>query len=146
MKAYLEPSFLVSLYTVDANSAAAATAIRSTAGPFPLTTFCELELTNALELRVFRREITAAQARLAVADLKKDLAGGVFHPIPTPSAVYEEALRLARRHTALLGTRTLDILHVAAALKLGVPDLYTFDRRQAELARAVGLATPVRIR
>jgi predicted nucleic acid-binding protein len=143
---YLETSFLVSLYTLDANSAAAAAAMRSATGPFPLTSFCELELANAIELRIFRREITAAQAKLALADLNGDLTSGVFHSVATPSSVYEEALRQARRHTAVLGTRTLDILHVAAALKLGLQELYTFDRRQAQLARATGLATPIRIR
>ena len=108
-----------------------------------------MELANAIELRVFRREITAAQAKLALADLTGDLTRGVFHSVPTPPSVYEEALRLARRHTAALGARTLDILHVAEALKLGAAIVYTFDRRQAQLARAAraaGLAAPVRIR
>jgi len=146
LTAYLETGFLVSLYTLDANSSAASLAMRPAAGPFPLTSFGELELANAIELRVFLREITAAQAKLALADLTSDLSHGVFHSVPTPPSVYEEALRLARRHTAALGTRTLDILHLAAALKLGATALYTFDRRQAQLARAAGLATPVRIR
>jgi predicted nucleic acid-binding protein len=142
---YLETSFLVSLYTPDANSAAAIAAMRAAAGPFPLTPFGELELTDALELRVFRGEITPAQAKLSLADLAGDLARGVLHSVPAPPSVYEEALRLARRHTASLGTRTLDILHVAAALKLGLKTLCTFDRRQAQLARAAGLRTPIRI-
>jgi predicted nucleic acid-binding protein len=142
---YLETSFLVSLYTVDANSAAAITALQSAAGPFPLTSFCELELTNALELRVFRREITRSEAKLSLAAMAGDLASGVFNSVPVPPSVYEEALRLARRHSAVLGTRSLDILHVAAALKLGLKTLYTFDRQQAQLARAAGLKTPIRV-
>jgi len=146
LTSYLETSFLVSLYTLDANSAAASAVMRAATGPFPLTSFCESELTNAIELRIFRREITAAQAKLARADLEDDLTSGVFHSVPTPGSVYEEALRLARRHSAHLGTRTLDILHVAAALKLSLPAFYTFDRRQAQLARAAGLGTPIRIR
>jgi predicted nucleic acid-binding protein len=142
---YLETSFLVSLYSVDANSAAAIAAMRSVAAPFPLTSFCELEVTNALQLRVFRREITPSEAKLSLADLAADLRSGVFHSVPTPASVYEEALRLARRHTAVIGTRPLDILHVAAAITLGVRTLYTFDRRQAQLARAAGLKTPIRV-
>jgi hypothetical protein len=43
--------------------------MRSATGPSPLTSFGELELTNAIELRVFRREITAAQAKLVLAGL-----------------------------------------------------------------------------
>jgi predicted nucleic acid-binding protein len=70
---------------------------------------------------------------------------GFFRSTPTPEAIYDEAARASRRHTAARGTRTLDVLHVAAALKLGMQALYRFDRRQAQLARAAGLKTPIRI-
>jgi hypothetical protein len=142
LTAYFDTSFLVSLYTLDANSASALTAIQSAAGPFPLTSFCELELTNA----VFHREITAAHARQVLGGVSSDLASGFFGSTPTPAIVYDEAVRLSRRHTASIGNRTLDILHVAAALVLGLPAFYTFDRRQAQLAKGEGLATPIRIR
>jgi predicted nucleic acid-binding protein len=36
---------------------------------------------------------------------------------------------------------TLDTLHVASALELGAERFWTFDERQAKLARAVGLKT-----
>jgi predicted nucleic acid-binding protein len=143
---YLETSFLVSLYTRDANSAAAAACIHEAGGPFPLTSFGEVELTNAIELRLFRREITAAEERAALADVASHLASGVFSALPTPAVMYDMARQLSRKHTAALGTRTLDILHVASALVLEAKSFYTFDRKQAQLARAAGLATPVRIR
>lgn len=71
---------------------------------------------------------------------------GVFRTVEMPATVYETAHTLSRRHTAKLGARTLDILHVAMALELGAPAFYTFDRRQSRLAQAEGLVTPVRIR
>jgi predicted nucleic acid-binding protein len=145
LTAYCDTSFLVSLYTLDANSAVALTAISSLPGPYPLTSFCELEMTNAVELRVFRREITAASAKLILSAVQKDIADGFLRSIPTPAGVYAEALRLSGRHTATLGIRTLDVLHVAAALILGLTPFYTFDRRQRQLARAAGLTTPIRI-
>ncbi len=46
---------------------------------------------------------------------------------------------LARTYVAKLGTRTLDSLHVAAALELKAERFWTFDERQAKLAKAVGL-------
>jgi predicted nucleic acid-binding protein len=49
------------------------------------------------------------------------------------------SVALARKHTALLGTRTLDTLHVAAALELKSERFLTFDERQAKLAKAIGL-------
>lgn len=51
------------------------------------------------------------------------------------------ATDLARTHIARLGTRTLDSLHVAAALELKAERFWTFDDRQKKLAKAVGLKT-----
>jgi hypothetical protein len=48
-------------------------------------------------------------------------------------------MQMVRRRTPQLGTRTLDVLHVASAQKLQ-PDVFcTFDRNQEKLARAEGL-------
>jgi hypothetical protein len=54
-----------------------------------------------------------------------------------------EAERLSALHSETLGTRSLDILHVAAALVLGSSEFLTFDARQAALAKAAGLKVPV---
>ncbi|MCP5542890.1 MAG: PIN domain-containing protein [Akkermansiaceae bacterium] len=50
-----------------------------------------------------------------------------------------EAERLSATHSEKLGTRSLDILHVAAALVLGSTVFFTFDKRQAKLGKAAGL-------
>ncbi len=47
----------------------------------------------------------------------------------------------APRHGPRLGVRTLDSLHVAAALQLKAEQFWTFDARQAKLAQAEGLKT-----
>ena len=124
----------------------AATYIVKAGGPFPLTPFGETELANAIELRVFRQEVTASQAKTVLAKLASHMACGTFFAAPIPAAMYDMAQRLSRKHTATLGTRTLDILHVASALVLEAESFYTFDRRQAQLVRAVGMKTPVRSR
>jgi len=48
-------------------------------------------------------------------------------------------VNLSTRHTPTLGTRTLDLLHVAAALELGCTDFLSFDNRQRQAAQAEGL-------
>ena len=146
LSSYLDSSVLTSLYAPDAHSAAAREYLLQAAGPFLLTPFGEAELPIAIQLRVFRREITAAQAQAALERLAVHIADGVFQAAPVPLAMYDMARQLSRKHTATLGTRTLDILHVAAALVLHADSFYTFDRAQAKLARAAGLATPVHIR
>jgi predicted nucleic acid-binding protein len=143
LSSYLDSSVLASLYAPDANSASALDYLRQAAGPLLLTPFGEAELTNAIQLRVFGREIAAAQAQAALERLAAHIAGGVFQATPVPAAVYDVARQLSRKHTPTLGTRTLDILHVAAALVLRADAFYTFDRAQAKLAHAAGLATPV---
>lgn len=54
-------------------------------------------------------------------------------------AAINRASELSRRHTPTLGTRSLDVLHVACALELQLRHFLTFDERQRQLAAAVGL-------
>lgn len=63
-------------------------------------------------------------------------ASGVFRAAPLGSEVWETTVTLSRRHTAKLGVRTLDVIHVAAALVLKADIFYAFDKRQRKLARA----------
>jgi len=56
-----------------------------------------------------------------------------------PESAFDVCAGLARHHGARLGLRTLDTLHVASALELKAQRFWTFDERQAKLARAAGL-------
>jgi predicted nucleic acid-binding protein len=139
LSAYADTSFLVSLYTPDANSPEAASRMRRIALPLIITSFGELELANALQLRLFRRELPAAKTRAAYSAFRDDIAAGVFAVKPMPDEVYTEARRLSQKWTRTFGTRTLDIIHVASALTLGAAAFHTFDERQRRLAKAVKL-------
>lgn len=48
-------------------------------------------------------------------------------------------MHLSQKYSTQLASRSLDVLHVAAALSLGARRFYTFDRTQSKLARLVGL-------
>jgi predicted nucleic acid-binding protein len=105
-----------------------------------LTHLHRVELTTAWHLKVFRRELRLETVVQALADLEHDVEAGVWEPPGYDLGdVHTRAERLARRYAAALGTRSLDILHVAAALALGTSDFVTGDRRQASLAKAAGL-------
>jgi hypothetical protein len=104
-----------------------------------MTTLGELEVVNALELRVFRKEISPAQAQSSLDDFEKHLREGVFQIRGFVDGFFERASQLSRQTTAKFGTRTADLLHVAAALELGADYLYSFDLQQRKLARAVRL-------
>jgi predicted nucleic acid-binding protein len=136
---YADTSFLVSLYVLDSNSALAAARMEQVKLPILLTPFGELELTNAISLRLFRRELPASNVKAAQSLFRKDLAQGVLLLTPLPEGVFDRAMQMVRRRTAQIGTRTLDVLHVASALKLGVDLFFTFDLKQEKLAIAEGL-------
>ncbi len=135
-------SFLLSLYVLDANSALAAAQMKEAKLPILLTPFGELELTNAISLRLFRRELLPSKVKAARALVRKDIEDGVLLLKPLAAAVYERAKQIARRQTPRLGTRTLDVLHVASALVLQADTFYTFDRTRRKLAKVEGLTVP----
>lgn len=139
MITYVDTSFLVSLYSPDANSATAARVMRSATGDCFVTTLGELELANALELRIFRKEVSAAHAGASWKIFEQDLQARVFHLRSLSDRVFEGARLLAGQTTARLGTRTADVLHIAAALELKADRLYSFDQHQRKLAHAVRL-------
>lgn len=141
MRVYADTSFLVSLYSPDSHSARAAAQVTRLRGVLLLTPLTELELTNALKLRIFRKEGTEAEIRRARAEFKEHARDGVFELEAMPTTVYERARQISGKQTALRGLRTLDILHVASALLLRAERFWTFDERQSELARAEGLRT-----
>jgi hypothetical protein len=107
--------------------------------PLDITVLCQVEFTNALQLRVFRNQMTPAQARAAGLALDEDIYNGLVTLHAFPAAAWEEARRISQAHTPTIGARSLDILQVAAALTLGAPVFLTFDRVQRKLAAAAGL-------
>ena len=106
-----------------------------------LTPFQRVELMHAVQQYVFRGTITSHEAALVLEGFEQDNINGVWVRAEQPAATFDTCERLARRHVAKLGVRTLDSLHVAAALELRADRFWTFDKRQARLAEAEGLAT-----
>lgn len=143
MNAYADTGFLCSLMAPDANTAAAVKRMKIQELPLAWTWIHDLEFRNALRLRRFRKEMSEAEADNTLRILYSDFADGVYLTCdPTAPHLRREAERLSATHTAKVGTRALDVLHVAAALVLGVDLFLTFDKRQAVLARAAGLSVP----
>ncbi len=140
MSAYADTGFVVSLYKAETTSARAAAAMKRLAAPIWLSHLGELELRNAFQLSVFRGEIDPEAAELKKRLFLEDRENGIFGIMPLPtSALYPKAVELAERHSAKLGTRSLDVMHVAAALILGAEIFLSFDERQRKVAKIEGL-------
>jgi predicted nucleic acid-binding protein len=133
--AYPDTGFLISLYREDDHSAAASALIQSKP-VFLLTPFIEAEFTNALQLALFRKASTIAETQTIYESFAQHQASGVFRAVPLSPEVWENTVALSRRHTAKLGVRTLDVIHVATALVLKPDVFFSFDERQRKLARA----------
>jgi len=139
---YADTSFLFSLYVPDANSSAAAALMRRIKPPLHATDFAEFEFINALNWRIFRKELRAAEEQAVLIAFSKDVHDGLIRVVPISTATFAHARRIARTHTRQLGTRSLDVLHVASAIALRARSFCTFDRNQARLAADVGLRAP----
>ena len=114
--------------------------VRRTGDPIPFSQLHELELTSALRLRVFRREADRKQVDATFARIGDDLESGVLQRVAIDwPVVLASAVELAGLHTSRLGCRSLDLLHVAAAMMSASARFVTADRRQGTVARRAGL-------
>lgn len=138
MSAYADSSFIVSLYITDAHSPDARR--RQKAGPpIILTPFHRAEWAHVLAQHQFRGSLSSADARGVDLQLAADVDAGVFVESHFPQEAFELCADLARKHGAGLAMRSLDSLHVACALELNAEQFWTYDERQAKLAKAQGL-------
>lgn len=141
-ESYCDSSALRALYLHDPRTRAMVAWRAALPGALPITKFVSAELANAIALAEFRGDIAEAQHQAALAHFRADFSNG---RLIVADLLWRRALdrtaELSRTHTAKLGTRALDVLHVASALELGARTLVTYDARQASLARAVGLKT-----
>jgi predicted nucleic acid-binding protein len=98
------------------------------------------EITNAIGLAAFRRQITSEAWSDSIASFEEDFSGGRYVQSDILwRATLQRTVQLSREHTPRIGCRTLDILHIASALELEFKSFLTFDARQQRLARIVGL-------
>lgn len=138
MTVYADTSFLVSLYVEDRHSAVADQLFSS--GPRVWLTPLNLaEWAHAIAQQAFRRQMSPAEAERLHRELEKDRATGLWLETAMPERAFALCADLARRYGPKLGIRTLDSLHVACALELKAELFWTFDERQAKLAKAEGL-------
>lgn len=140
MSIYADSSFFVSLYLPDQHSLEARRLARHHARIW-LTPLHRAECAQAIALRIFQREISAGEAQIVLRDFEQDRAAKFWIELALPEMTFDTCIRLTQRFAGRLNSGTLDTLHVASALELGAERFWTFDERQAKLARAVGLKT-----
>ena len=113
-----------------------------TAGQVPFTALHQLEIPNAFELLVGRGLLRREEARAVHGHLKDDIEQQRLLALSLDlNRVFADAARLSHEHTAKVLTRSLDLLHVAAAHLIGCSQFVSADDRQLAVAKASGLRT-----
>jgi predicted nucleic acid-binding protein len=140
MSATADSSFIVALYLNEPDSTRADATCSSVAPPLLLTDWHRVEIANAFQRAVKTARITAAQAKQLWQEFNADIEVGRFEIIHADhSAILERTLTLTEKHTATLGTRSLDLIHVATALEIQAADFLSFDDRQRKAAEVEAL-------
>ncbi|HYZ72403.1 MAG TPA: type II toxin-antitoxin system VapC family toxin [Chthoniobacterales bacterium] len=140
MDYYADTGFLISLYINETTTVTANSTLQAVTQPLPLIPLGFLELRNALYLAVFRKQIEERIRRAAWQTIERDIHGRIFTRTQLdPDRLHEKAAELADKHSATAGIRTLDLIHVAAAVLLGTRRFLSFDNRQRIVAKREGL-------
>lgn len=140
MTAYADSSLLLKLYLREPETPSALAAVRAVAQPIAFTSLHRLEIANAIRRNAASRKVRLSQAVKAMRTLRLDMRGGFYTlPVLEWQAVFLRAHRLSQKHARRRLVRSLDLLHVAAALEIGATEFLTFDDRQRQTAQAEGL-------
>lgn len=129
MSVYVDSSALLKRYVDEADSADAEALLRAD------DTLLTARHTIVEVRRTLARLLTGRDLALARAAFAEDVRS--FSIIELDAATCESAAMIAE----VTGVRTLDALHLAAAQRVSAPGVsfLTFDIRQAQAARALGL-------
>ena len=139
---YADSSFLTSLILPDDNSELAAGRMQEVSSPLVYTSLHRLEVGNAIRLSVGYGSLDEEMAQGAVLAMSLALENGCWTQVPVEwERVYSRARGLSAAHTSTLKNRSLDIIHIAIAMELGLRKFWTFDQRQHRLAQIAGLET-----
>jgi predicted nucleic acid-binding protein len=139
---YVDPSALLKLYLHQPESGAMNTWRGKIKGALPITHHGRVEVVNGICLAAHRREIDAEALADTLVSFDEDFTLGLYRQADLLwRATLNRAAELSRSYSAKLGTRSLDVLHVASARELDLRYFVTYDFRQEQLAQAVGLKT-----
>ena len=137
---YVDTSIIVKLYVKEEHSRDASNRIVENNEAIPLTGLHDLEFTNAINLKLFRGEITENEAGYIMSKFYEHESRGVYYrPQSSWAETFRYAVDLSGNHTGNTGSRSLDILHIASALSMKADRFLTIDARQTKLASLAGL-------
>lgn len=137
---YLDTSALLKLYVLESGSKSVQDAVVSQSEPLPVWEIQEMELHNALQIKVFWKELTKAEVKQQLALFTQRKEKGFYYTPEIKRAQLMDDYKRLSAMTQKTGCRTMDILHVACAVQLQPEQFISFDERQKKLAARVGMS------
>jgi predicted nucleic acid-binding protein len=137
---YYDSGVLVKLYVREDRSDEVTRFVARRGESVAVNRLHELEIRNALRLKRFRDEIDDVQLAASLGMIAADFAERrlIRHEADW-QVIHDEAERLSAVTGATVGVRTIDVIHIAAALTQMATGVVSFDRRQLAAARMSGL-------
>jgi len=136
---YLDTNAFLKLYVREAGSDLVQDLVTSQKEPLPVWEFQQVEMINALRLKVFWKEINADDATRLLDLFDQRLRRGQYYCPHIDRAELLLTFRSLAMLTPETGCRTMDILHVACAMQISPDRFASFDERQINLARKAKL-------
>jgi predicted nucleic acid-binding protein len=137
---YADTGVMVKGYVLESDSEAAVHILDTLGEHLLYSHLHSIEIPNAIRLKRFRGEITKTQETAANRAFLSDIESGLLTPCEYDlGEVFLLAERLSAKHSANLGSRSLDLLHVAAAIEAGATHFASLDARQRKVAALNGL-------
>ena len=140
MSLYYDSGVLVKLYVREDRSDEVTRFVARRGESVAVNRLHELEIRNALRLKRFRDEIDDVQLAASLGMIAADFAERrlIRHEADW-QVIHDEAERLSAVTGATVGVRTIDVIHIAAALTQMATGVVSFDRRQLAAARMSGV-------
>lgn len=140
MNIYFDTGLILPLYFEEAFSAVVNRFVETEKAPIAINLLHETEFENACRLKAFRGEMPMAKVDAVLDNRDADIAAGLLVRRPVNwIQVFEESRRMIAAGTARTGCRTLDVMHVAIALRWGFERFASSDERQRKIAKLAGL-------
>lgn len=140
MNAYVDTALFVKSFVLEIDSLETVRLLEEIGEPLAYSHLHELEIPNAIRLKRFRGEITAAQETAAIRAFFADVDAGRFERMDYDlGTVFIRAEQLSAKYSVEIGCRSLDLWHVAAALEAGFTTFVSYDARQRKAAELSGM-------
>jgi predicted nucleic acid-binding protein len=139
---YLDTSALIKIYITEQDSDKIIDYLAQQQSQVALCKIHDLEFTNAINLMVFWKRITAAEQKIIFQNFKSHEEQEAFvRPSHDLSEVFSTSEKISHKYSSEIGCRSLDILQLAFCLELGCKHFISFDERQIQLAKKLKLKT-----